>query len=174
MSRTADNASRINLRQATNADMDAINKVIERAVQTWRLPERVKRLAMSSYLYNEHDLRHLHIVLAEDSTAGVIGVAAWETAAERDCPKGRRGLLLHGLYVDPDRRHRGTGTRLLSAAAEAAREQDYDGLLVKAQADAEGFFRSQGLQQLAVEDAERDYPHRFWLDRATQKRMKDA
>ena len=166
MTRTADTTSQINLRQATDADLDAINKVIERAVHTWKLPERVKRLAMSSYLYNEHDLHHLHIELAEDRAAGVIGVAAWESAAARDCPTGRRGLLLHGLYVDPDSQGRGTGTRLLSAAAEAAREQDYDGLLVKAQADAEGFFRSQGLQQLAVADAERDYPHRFWLDLA--------
>jgi predicted N-acetyltransferase YhbS len=156
--------SRINLRTADKADLAAINRVIERAVQTWNLPERVKRLALPTYLYKEHDLDHLHLVIAEDSAANVIGVAAWEDAAARDCPQGRRGLLLHGLYVDPDRQHGGTGARLLSAAAAAAREQGYDGLLVKAQADAEGFFSSQGLQQLAVADANRDYPNRFWLD----------
>jgi N-acetylglutamate synthase-like GNAT family acetyltransferase len=156
--------SRINLRPADKADLGPINRVIERAVQTWNLPERVKRLALPTYLYTEHDLNHLHIVLAEDSAASVIGVAAWEDAAARDCPQGRRGLLLHGLYVDPDRQHRGTGTRLLTAAVAAAREQGYDGLLVKAQADAEGFFRSRGLHQLAVADANRDYPNRFWLD----------
>jgi predicted N-acetyltransferase YhbS len=156
--------SRITLRPANKADLAAINRVIERAVQTWNLPERVKRLALPTCLYNEHDLDHLHIVLAEDSIAAVIGVAAWEDAAPRDCPQGRRGLLLHGLYVDPDRQRRGTGSRLLSAAAGAAREQGYDGLLVKAQADAEGFFRSRGLQHLAVADGSRDYPNRFWLD----------
>jgi predicted N-acetyltransferase YhbS len=156
--------SRINLRTADKADLAAINRVIERAVQTWNLPERVKRLALPTYLYKEHDLDHLHLVIAEDSAANVIGVAAWEDAAARDCPQGRRGLLLHGLYVDPDRQHGGTGARLLSAAAAAAREQGYDGLLVKAQADAEGFFSSQGLQQLVVADASRDYPNRFWLD----------
>ena len=154
----------INLRPASKADLAAINRVIERAVQTWDLPERVKRLALPTYHYNEHDLDHLHLVVAEDSAAVVIGVAAWEDAAARDCPQGQRGLLLHGLYVDPDRQHRGTGTRLLSAAAAASREQGYDGLLVKAQAGAEGFFRSRGLQQLAVTDANRDYPNRFWLD----------
>ncbi len=154
----------INLRPANKADLAAINRVIERAVQTWNLPERVKRLALPTYLYNEHDLDHLHLIIAEDSAAGVIGVAAWEDAAPRDCPQGRRGLLLHSLYVDPDRQHRGTGSRLLSAAAGAAREQGYDGLLVKAQAGAEGFFRSRGLQHLAVADASRDYPNRFWLD----------
>jgi predicted N-acetyltransferase YhbS len=155
--------SRINLRNARKSDLAAINRVIERAVQTWNLPERVKRLALPTYRYTGHDLDHLSIVIAEDSAAAVIGVAAWEDAAARDCPRGQRGLLLHGLYVDPDRQRSGTGSRLLSAAAVAAREQGYDGLLVKAQADAEGFFRSRGLQQLAVADASRDYPNRFWL-----------
>lgn len=162
-------SSQIILRQATTADLGAVNAVIERAVKTWNLPDRVKRLALPTYLYTEHDLQHLHIVLAEDSAAGVIGVAAWEAAAARDCPKGLRGLLLHGLYVDPDQQRRGIGTRLLSAASNAALKNGYDGLLVKAQADAESFFRSQGLQQLAIEDASRDYPHRFWLDPTSQQ-----
>jgi len=152
------------LRPATTADLGAVNAVIQRAVATWNLPERVKRLAMPTYLYNAHDLEHLHIVVAEDSAAGVVGVAAWEPAAARDCPQGRRGLLLHGIYVDPDQQRHGVGARLLSAAAAAAREQGYNGLLVKAQADAEGFFATRGLRRLAVEDADRDYPHRFWLD----------
>jgi len=157
-------SSKITLRPGTKPDLVAINTVIERAVHTWNLPERVKRLAMPSYLYNAYDLQHLHIVLAEDCGAGVIGVAGWEKAAVRECPPGQNGLLLHGLYVDPDQQRRGTGFRLLSAAATAAKENGYDGLLVKAQADAEAFFRSRGLQQLAVEDSKRDYPSRFWLD----------
>ncbi len=158
------NPSRINLRLANKDNLGVINQVIERAVKTWNLSERVKRLAMPTYLYTEHDLQHLHILLAEDIAGGVVGVAAWEDAAARDCPQGKRGLLLHGLYVDPDRQHRGTGACLLSAATSAAREQGYGGLLVKAQADAEGFFKSRGLQQLPVADVSRDYPNRFWLD----------
>jgi predicted N-acetyltransferase YhbS len=166
MVHTDSDAFSINLRPANKADLAGINRVIERAVLTWNLPERVKRLALPTYRYTEQDLHHLHLVIAEDSAAAVVGVAAWEDAAARDCPQGRRGMLLHGLYVDPDRQRGGTGSRLLSAAAEAARERGYDGLLVKAQADAEGFFRSRGLQQLAVADANRDYPNRFWLDLA--------
>ena len=169
MIHTAIDAAQLKLRPATAADLAAVNVVIQRAVTTWKLPERVKRLVMPTYLYTAHDLEHLHIVLAEDSAAGVVGVAAWEPAAARDCPRGLRGLLLHGLYVDPGQRRHGAGARLLSAAAAAARERDCDGVLVKAQADAEGFFRKQGLQPLAVEDAGRDYPHRFWLDLAAQQ-----
>ncbi len=154
----------VTLRAASRDDLAALNKVIERAVQTWNLPERVKRLALPTYLYHEHDLQHLHIELAVDSEGGVVGVAAWEAAVARDCPDGVRGLLLHGLYVDPEKQQRGTGGCLLQAAANAAREQGYAGLLVKAQADAGGFFSSQGLQLLAVKDASRDYPNRYWLD----------
>jgi predicted N-acetyltransferase YhbS len=154
----------VTLRPASRDDLAALNKVIERAVQTWKLPERVKRLALPTYLYNEHDLQHLHIELATDSEGGAVGVAAWEAAVARDCPDGVRGLLLHGLYVDPEKQQCGIGGRLLQAAISAAREQGYAGVLVKAQADAGGFFSSQGLQLLAVKDTSRDYPNRYWLD----------
>ncbi len=151
------------VREATLSDLPAINGIVERAIATWRLPERVKRLAMPSYRYHPHDLGHLHIVVETHGDAAIAGVAAWEPAPARECPRGRRGLLLHGTYVDPAHQRRGTGTRLLAAAAAAARAQHGDGLLVKAQADATPFFSSQGLVQLPVEDPDRDYPHRFWL-----------
>lgn len=150
------------LRPAVSADLDAINAVIERAVMTWNLPERVKRLTLPSYRYQPHDLEHLHIVVAEDADRTLLGVAAWEPANARDLPAGKTGLLLHGLYVDPDRQRAGVGTCLLDAAVRAAREQGFDGLLVKARPEAEGFFLTRGLTPLPVIDAERDYPHRFW------------
>lgn len=158
------NSTKIKLRPAYLADLDEVNRIVRNAVNTWQLPERVKLLAMPTCLYNELDLQHLQLVVAEDSSAAIFGVAAWEVAAVRDCPPGERGLLLHGLYVDPVQQRHGTGSLLLSAAVAAAREQGYDGLLVKAQADAEGFFRTKGLQRLAVEDEARDYPYRFWLN----------
>jgi GNAT superfamily N-acetyltransferase len=96
----------------------------------------VKRLALPSYRYHGQDLEHLRILVAEEDAAALAGVAAWEPSEARDCPQGRRGLLLHGLYVDPDRQGRGLGTPLLGAAATAARGLGYDGLLVKAKADA--------------------------------------
>lgn len=156
----------VTLRPAAPADLDAVNAVIERAVMTWNLPERVKRLTLPSYRYQPHDLDHLRILVAEDASRAVVGVAAWEPAAARDLPAGKTGLLLHGLYVDPDRQRAGAGSRLLDAALAAAREQGFDGLLVKARPEAEGFFLARGLRPLPVTDAERDYPHRFWKDTA--------
>jgi predicted N-acetyltransferase YhbS len=152
-----------NLRPATPADLDAVNTVIERAVMTWNLPERVKRLTLPSYRYQPHDLDHLQLMVAERAGADIVGVAAWEPANARDLPAGKTGLLLHGLYVDPAQQRAGIGRRLLDAAAEAAREQGFNGLLVKARPEAEGFFLSRGLTPLPVTDAQRDYPHRFWM-----------
>jgi GNAT superfamily N-acetyltransferase len=143
-------------------DLDEINAVIERAVRTWQLPERVKRLTLPSYRYSQHDLDHLHLVLAEDAGRAVLGVAAWEPADTGDAPAGRSALLLHGLYVDPDRQRRGTGSRLLDAALAAATDQGFDGLLVKARPEAEGFFLARGLERLPIAEPEREYPHRFW------------
>jgi len=151
------------LRQAHAADLPALNGVIERAIATWQLPERVKRLSLPSYRYQAHDLDHLQLVVAEDMGHRPVGVAAWEPANPRDLPAEQRGLLLHGLYVDPAHQHRGIGSLLLDAAQAAARAQGFDGVLVKAQADANGFFEARGLQRLPVEDAARHYPHRFWL-----------
>lgn len=153
----------IQLRQARTDDLAALNGVVERALMTWQLPERVKRLSLPSYRYHAHDLEHLHIVVAEDADHALVGVAAWEPAHARELPAGQTGLLLHGLYVDPAQQHRGIGSRLLDAATDAARANGMDGVLVKAQADAHGFFSARGMQRLPVKDPARDYPHRFWL-----------
>jgi N-acetylglutamate synthase-like GNAT family acetyltransferase len=154
--------SAIQLRRANAQDLGAINAVIEGAVMTWHLPERVKRLSLPSYRYHAQDLEHLHVVVAENGAGTIVGVAAWEAARRRDVPSGQRGLLLHGIYVDPAWQHQGIGRRLLESASAACRVEGFDGLLVKAQADAEGFFAAQGMQRLPVEDEARDYPLRFW------------
>jgi N-acetylglutamate synthase-like GNAT family acetyltransferase len=154
----------MNIRPARLEDLDAINRVIESAVMTWNLPERVKRLSLSSYRYNEMDFKHLDMIVAEDTSQNIIGVAAWEEADKKDLPEGKSGLLLHGIYVDPRHHHRGTGKQLLRYAEQAAQQKDDDGVLVKAQADAEGFFIKQGMQRLPVENAKREYANRFWKE----------
>lgn len=155
-------AIEVHLRRGSVEDLATVNGVIERAVMGWNLPERVKRLSLPSYRYSPHDLQHLQLWVAEDTGHSIIGAAAWEPADSREIPAGKTALLLHGLYVDPSRQRQGVGARLLDAALAAAREEGCDGLLVKAQPDAEGFFAARGLQRLSVEDPSRDYPHRFW------------
>ena len=60
--------------------------------------------------------------------------------------------------------HTGIGRRLIGAAIRAARQGNFDGMLVKANPDARGFFSAMGLEPLPTEDARRDYPYRFWKD----------
>lgn len=156
------NVPSVTVRPARRSELDALNAVIERAVLTWDLPERVKRLSVPLYRYSAFDLEALDVVVADLTGAGVVGVAAWEQAAVKDAPPGQRALLLHGIYVDPAWHRQGIGSRLFAAAEEAARSGGFTGVLVKAQAGAEGFFSARGLRRLAVENAERDYAHRYW------------
>lgn len=153
----------LSLRPATINDRDSVNAVIEAAIMTWDIPERVKRLSLPSYRYHDQDFHNLQVVVGEAPEHGIVGVAAWEPADSRDVPGGRRALLLHGIYVLPSHRRGGIGSRLVGAAVQAARDLGFRGLLVKAQSSAGDFFEACGFERLPVGDASRDYPHRFWF-----------
>jgi predicted N-acetyltransferase YhbS len=154
----------IQIRPVDEADLDALNRVIEAAVMTWALPQRVKRLSLPVYRYNRQDLAHLDMVVAVAQQGQVVGVAAWEEADPRDAPAGQRALLLHGIYVDPSLHRRGIGGRLFSAAEAAVGQRQCDGLLVKAQQDATGFFISRGMCRLDVDEPLRQYGNRLWKE----------
>ena len=150
-----------NIRVARREDLDAINAVIEAAVMNWRLPERIKRLALPSYRYTNIDYEHLEILVAEMIDTGIVGVAGCETADPDEVP-GQQALLLHGLYVRPDAQHQGIGSQLFRAMETLVRKHKCDGLLVKAQTDAVGFFEFHGMQRLESINPISDYAHRFW------------
>lgn len=151
----------VTIRTAGSNDLEQINRVVEAAFMTWDLPERVKRLSLPTYLYNDLDLQHLQLLVAEEGGA-MVGVAALEAAEAQDCPAGMTGLLLHGLYVDPPFQGKGIGGQLLAAAKAHGRSEGYDGLLVKAQTEAIGFYRTNGFASLPVENEARDFQKRFW------------
>lgn len=154
----------INLRTARKQDLDAINIVIEAAVMNWQLPDRIKRLALPSYRYTLIDYDHLEIIVAEIPGKGIVGVAGCEMAKPDEIP-GKRALLLHGLYVKPQNQHQGVGSRLFKAVEVLVKKYDCDGLLVKAQTDAVGFFEQQRMQKLETSSPHRDYAYRFWKPR---------
>jgi predicted N-acetyltransferase YhbS len=152
----------VNIRPATLADLEAINHVIEAAVMTWTLPERVKRLSLPTYRYTALDFHYYKIVVAEDDKQNVIGISAWEQANTKDSPAGHTALLLHGIYVHPAYHHQGVGQELFKAAEQAVHRNHCDGLIVKAQENAIGFFISQGMIRLQTDDPQRHYANRFW------------
>ena len=153
-------SANINIRMANVDDLDALNRVVEAAVMTWQLPQRVKRLALPSYRYNEMDLNYYSLVVAEEDDR-VIAIAAWDSEAHPG-KDGSMGLLLHGIYVHPEHQRRGIGARLFAEAEHASRDSELDGVLVKAQNDAVDFFLAQGMQKLQAEDQQRDYENRYW------------
>jgi len=155
---------KVTIRPAEKTDLDTINRVIESAVMGWQLPERVKRLSLPSYRYDTLDFEHLEMVVAEDDKQQIIGIASWQQADSKDTPANQSALLLHGIYVEPALQHQGIGQQLFHSAEEAARDHEYQGLLVKAQQDASAFFIAQGMHRLQTEDPSRQYANRFWKD----------
>lgn len=150
------------IRSLESDDLDGVNAVISRCVMEWELPERVKRLALNSYLYQVIDLQHLELIVAQHPDGTILGVASWEDASDKDLPPEKTGMLLHGIYVDPAQQRTGIGTALLEQAMERMRELRVDGLLAKAQVSANPFFAARGFELLPVQDSLRDYPHRWW------------
>lgn len=155
-------ATSLQLTLAGPDDLPALNQVIAAAIMGWQLPERVKRLSLPSYYYDLADLHHLQIWLATDSQGEIHGLAGWEEADAADLPARVRGVLLHGIYVHPTRQGQGIGQDLLAHIEQLAASKHYPGVLVKAQADAVGFFQQQGYRLLPVEDRVRHYSHRLW------------
>jgi len=81
----------VKLRPLTAVDLDGANAVIEAAIMTWQLPDRVKRLSLPSYRYDSNDLAHLTLVGAVDEADAIVGVVSWEAASASDTPNGVRG-----------------------------------------------------------------------------------
>jgi N-acetylglutamate synthase-like GNAT family acetyltransferase len=150
----------MDIREATENDLDSLNGVIRRAVMDWEIPERVKRLSLPSLQYDELDLEHFVILVAETDSR-ITGVAALDTAP-RNVGEQISALLLHGIYVDPAHQREGIGRKLLSAMEEIVLQKDAGALLVKAQKDAEGFYHSMGLHKLENDRSGNGYALRYW------------
>ena len=150
------------LRIAGRLDLPAINTVIDLAIASWGVAERVKRLALPIYRYRQEDLDHMWLLAAEALDGVLSGVAALEEADSPDCPGPARGVLLHGIFVKPEAMGAGVGGQLLTASAGVAGALSYDGLLIKSVRQSRGFFERCGLQALPAANPN-DYPYRYWL-----------
>jgi GNAT superfamily N-acetyltransferase len=151
-----------------------INEVVSEAVLSWPIADRVRRLALPSYLYDASDVDAMRFHMARAPVADgekVVGVAAYEPADPSELPEppapatadARRGWLLHGLFVRPDQQRRGVGWHLLASVVSTARQAGIHGIVVKANRHAVPFFEANGFNPLAPADTKRDYPHRYWL-----------
>ncbi len=152
----------IKIRKANQNDLDKINNVITTAIDTWNLTERVKRISLPLYRYQQHDFKHVQIMAAEGDNDCILGIAALEQSDTSGLPDEGSSSTLQGLYVYPDHHRKGIGSLLLQSIEEIAVATATEGLLVKAQPEAVSFFEGRGFKLLPVEDTSRDYPYRLW------------
>jgi GNAT superfamily N-acetyltransferase len=123
--------------------------VIERALGTWAPPERIRRLSLPLYRYSAVDLQHLTVWVAQQS-GEIVGRAAWGPADPADAPRGRSTLPFSRPLRVPRAHGQGIARSLLEAALSACRADGSDGVLVKAQAQAVGFFDACGLERAVL------------------------
>ena len=128
---------------------------------TWQLPERVKRLSVNSYHYNPHDLKFFDIYVLE-TDGKVLGVLALDNVGDTEGTISQPGILIHGIYIDVNVQKQGLGAQLINFTGHLAQDKAVKGILVKAQTDANEFFKSQGFEPLPVSDTLRDYSNRWW------------
>lgn len=161
----------IALRALAVADLADVNRVIEAAMASWDIAPRVMRLALPSYQYRHDDFDHVVFIGAWRGDE-LLGFVSLEPADPRASPGGCRAALLHGLYVIPDAQGAGIGTRLVDEARAVAGRRGFEGLVVRAERNANAFFEKVGFAALPIEDHQRDYPYRLWspLDSASRPR----
>jgi N-acetylglutamate synthase-like GNAT family acetyltransferase len=149
------------VRTAQRRDLERINRVIARAIDSWRITERVKRICLPLYQYQADDLDFFQVFVAENQHGDLLGVAATEDGESADGRAGPAVINLHGIYVDPTYHGRGAGSCLMQKVEQIASIQGYSALLVKAKADATGFFARLNFDKLPIRDPDRDYPYRY-------------
>lgn len=128
----------INIRKANEADLAEINLLITDAIMQWHLPERVKRLSVSSFHYDALDMAHMDLQVAVNNEQHIMGVIACEAT---DKPQE---LLLHGIFVRPNQQRQGVGKALIASIEQALISDKISSLLVKPQKEALPFFQHMG------------------------------
>ena len=140
-------------------DLVLINSIITSAVESWQLPDRLKRLALPILQYTAEDLTEFEFFL-HDHNGSVNGVAVLSRDAGLKGKHGTRCALMHGLYVHADAQRTGVGSALQQTVADHAREMGCEGLLVKAQRVATSYFEAQGYEECECQYV--NYPYLYW------------
>ena len=141
-------------RAVTEDDLTSINHVIEQAVMSWPLAERLKRLSLNVLLYDATDLQHYSgiVAIANDD---IIAITMWD--------EDHTHSLLHGLYVQPAHQALGIGRQLIERVAEAVRQVGGDHLYIKAERVSCSYFEQMGLTRVESTD-EAQYPYLYRMD----------
>jgi GNAT superfamily N-acetyltransferase len=143
----------------SEADLTSINQVVTSAAMSWPKSERAKRLVLPVLSYTGEDFNHYKFLLYQ-AQGQCVGVAVIDTQMPVATARGS-GRLLHGLYVAAAEQGRGYGQTLLRSACDLAAAVGADGIVVKAERVAIGFFEHCGLQLLPASGPS-EHPYQFW------------
>lgn len=132
----------MDVKKATEEDLEELNSVITDAVMQWVLPDRVKRLSLPSFHYDALDVQHMDIRIARNHQHTIIAIIATEMT---DSPGV---ILLHGIFVRSSDQRRGVGTLLLRTVEQNLSASMVKSLLVKPQKEAIDFFHALGFEHV--------------------------
>ena len=132
------------LRKAGVEDLNSINRVIELCLNNRPVTERIKKLTLSSLLFESTNLNYMAIWVVGEPATGVLGLQ-----------KIDEGMLLHSIYVDPSKSNQGVGTELFRHARQLTANNNQDRLIVKSFSESVGFFKKIGFTPSYI----LDYPH---------------
>ena len=132
------------MRKACVEDLNSINRVIELCLNNRPVTERIKKLTLSSLLFESTDLNYMAIWVVGEPATGVLGLQ-----------KIDEGMLLHSIYVDPSKSNQGVGTELFRHARQLTANNNQDRLIVKSFSESVGFFKKIGFTPSYI----LDYPH---------------
>jgi len=132
------------LRKASVKDLNSINRVIELCLSNRPVSDRIKKITLSSLLFDLTDLNYMAVWVVGEPVTGVLGLQ-----------KIDEGMLLHSIYVDPSKSNQGIGSELFRHARQLTSTNNQDRLIVKAFSESIGFFKKIGFTPSYI----LDYPH---------------
>ena len=132
------------LRKASVKDLNSINRVIELCLSNRPVSDRIKKITLSSLLFDLTDLNYMAVWVVGEPVTGVLGLQ-----------KIDEGMLLHSIYVDPSKSNQGIGSELFRHAHQLTSTNNQDRLIVKAFSESIGFFKKIGFTPSYI----LDYPH---------------
>ena len=136
------------MRKAGIEDLSSINNVIELCLVNRPVSDRIKKLTLSSLLFEPTDLDYMSIWVVGEPIIGVLGLQ-----------KIHEGMLLHSIYVNPSSSNKGIGSELLSHACTFTIKSNQNRLIVKAFYESIGFFKKTGFIPSNI----LDYPYTLEL-----------
>ena len=132
------------LRKAGVKDLNSINRVIELCLSNRPVSDRIKKITLSSLLFDLNDLNYMAVWVVGEPVTGVLGLQ-----------KIDEGMLLHSMYVDPNNFNQGVGSELFRHARKLTAKNNKDRLIVKAFSESIGFFEKIGFTPSDI----LNYPH---------------